>query len=95
MEPDVAAALITLAKRLDRHSVRLEERLDGLALTQGDIRKDVGIVARDAAVAAKQSTDTNGRVRELEKWRSYLLGGMTVVTFTAGIAAGYVVLVVR
>lgn len=69
------------------------DTLDGLVLSHVDIRKDIQMVAKDAATAAKQSTDTNGRVRELEKWRSYLLGGMTVVTFGMGIGAGYVVLV--
>lgn len=88
-------ALHDLTVKLDEHARRVDDRFDALAMQGYDLRGDVKQAAAKAQQAADLAKDTNGRVRELEKWRSYLLGGMTVVVTITGVAAGYIALVMK
>lgn len=68
----------------ERRSIIWEDVVSHIATTN-QVLKDVdgSIRALDDKVGIQ-----NGRILKLENWRSWILGGLTVVTFIAGIILG-------
>lgn len=74
----------------DLHTIvaRLDERTSGIANDVSEIKTQS---QRDLAEIKTQTTKTNGRVGELEKWRAWMTGALAAIGLLSPIASGLLV----